>query len=145
MVFVILRSRVVDKVDIACVGVSLEGGNKVFMNGVVVAVYPAYPPPISSCQCLRITDSTCLLFVIIYHYYSEVRNLTMGYYLSPTNFVVVGVDAWRNAPPGRFVESYLSHITNTAVLWRVVFGGRMFTMPCLARLQVIVIAPPTGC
>lgn len=43
MVFVILQSRVVDKVDIACVGVSLEGGNKVFMNGVVVAVYPAYP------------------------------------------------------------------------------------------------------
>lgn len=47
MVFVILQSRVVDKVDIACVGVGLEGGNKVFMNGVVVAVYPAYPPPIT--------------------------------------------------------------------------------------------------
>ena len=44
MVFVILQSRVVDKVDIACVGVGLEGGNKVSMNGVVVAVYPAYPP-----------------------------------------------------------------------------------------------------
>ena len=44
MVFVILQSRVVDKVDIACVGVGLEGGNKVFMNGVVVAVYPASPP-----------------------------------------------------------------------------------------------------
>lgn len=44
MVFVILQSRVVDKVDIACVGVGLEGGNKVFMNCVVVAVYPAYPP-----------------------------------------------------------------------------------------------------
>lgn len=44
MVFVILQSRVVDKVDIACVGVGLEGGNKVFMNGVVIAVYPHYPP-----------------------------------------------------------------------------------------------------
>ena len=69
MVFVILQSRVVDKVDIACVGVGLEGGNKVFMNGVVVAVYPAYPPIISSRQCLRITASTCLLRVIIDYQY----------------------------------------------------------------------------
>lgn len=35
------------------------------MNCIVVAVYPAYPPLISSRQCLRITASTCLLFVII--------------------------------------------------------------------------------
>lgn len=42
--FVISWSWVVDKVEIACVGVGHEGGNKVFMNGVVVAVYPAYPP-----------------------------------------------------------------------------------------------------
>ena len=74
-----------------------------------------------------------------YHYYSEVRNLTMGYYLSPTDFVVVGMDARRNTPPD-FVKSYLSHITKKAVLCLQVLGGRMLHTPCLPRLQVIVIA-----
>ena len=44
MVFVISWSWVVEEINITCVGVGLEGGNKVFMNGVVVAVYPHYPP-----------------------------------------------------------------------------------------------------
>lgn len=38
------------------------------------------------------------------------------------------------------IYRYLSHITNTAVLWRVVFGGRILHTPCFPRLQVIVIA-----
>ena len=72
MVFVILRSRVVDEVDIACVGVCFKGCYEVAMDCIVVAVYPAYPPLISSCQCLRITASTCLLFVIIDHHYCRI-------------------------------------------------------------------------
>lgn len=109
MVFVILQSRVVDKVDIACVGVGLEGGNKVFMNGVVVAVYPAYPPN-NSRQCLRITASTCLLRVIIDYQYCRV---------SPNGFappdeifyasLLKGAAHQRGAKAACEVDGYLYH------------------------------------
>ena len=110
MVFVILQSRVVDKVDIACVGVGLEGGNKVFMNGVVVAVYPASPPPNNSRQCLRITASTCLLRVIIDYQYCRVS--PNGF--APTNEIfhaslLKGAAHQRGAKSACEVDGYLYH------------------------------------
>lgn len=109
MVFVILQSRVVDKVDIACVGVGLEGGNKVFMNGVVVTVYPADPPN-NSRQCLRITASTCLLRVIIDYQYCRVS--PNGF--APTDKIfytgfLKGAAHQRGAKSACEVDGYLYH------------------------------------
>ena len=65
MVFVISWSWVVEEINIACVGVGLEGGNKVFMNGVVVAVYPHHAPPNQLAPMLA--DYRLNVFAFCYH------------------------------------------------------------------------------
>ena len=52
----------------------------------------------------------------IYHYYSEMGQLVRIENVLPSDFVVMRCHARRNAPPGRFVESYLfEHITKNPV------------------------------
>lgn len=96
------------------------------------------PPPMkystrafSKARLISVGQSPLTKFIgidFIYHYYSEMRKLVRIENIFPANLVVMRGHAWRNAP-GRFVESYLSHITKTAVLCRVVFGGRILRGP----------------
>ena len=84
------------------------------------------PPPMkystrafSKARLIRVGQRPFTKFIgicICYHYYSEVGKSVRVENVLPSRFVVVRGHAWRNAPPGRFVESYLfEHITKNPV------------------------------
>lgn len=135
---------VIEEVEVACVNIGLYCCYEIFMHRIVISVYPHHAPSlISSRQCLRITASTCLLFVIICYYY-DTRGWVMmppvsDYLLLPRSFAL---SRCMRCCRSIHLSVSVSSITMNAVLCLQVLGGRMLHTPCLPRLQVIVIAPP---
>ena len=65
MVFVISCSWVIEEVDIACVGICFEGRNEVAVYGIVISIYPHYPPPNQFAPVLA--DNGFNVFAFCYH------------------------------------------------------------------------------